>query len=63
MATPKKGNGSDRRKKIRMRAVTGVIPPSLRTALERIAENERRTVSQLVRLALEDFVARKREAA
>ena len=42
-----------------MRAVTGVIPPSLRIALEQIAESERRTVSQVVRLAIEDFVKRR----
>ena len=58
----KKGNGAERRKKVRMRAVTGVIPPTLRTALEKIAATERRTVSQVVRLAIEDYV-RNRAAA
>jgi predicted transcriptional regulator len=37
------------------------VEPALRAALEQVAETDRRPLAQLIRVALEDFAAARRE--
>ena len=40
--------------------ITLRLPPDLRAALERIADSERRLLSDMIRVALEEWVAARR---
>jgi predicted transcriptional regulator len=50
-------------KRPRLQQVTAVIAPELRRNLDRIAQEEHRTLSQVVRIALHEFMERRKSAA
>lgn len=47
----------------RTQPLTAMVEGATRRTLDRIAREERRSVSQLVRIALDEFIARRKNAA
>jgi predicted transcriptional regulator len=46
-----------------MKTVAAAVPPPLVTRLRLIAREERRSLSQIIRVALEEFTERRKSAA
>jgi predicted transcriptional regulator len=50
-------------KKAQLQPISGAVPQPVRKRLVEIAKKDRRPLSQVVRIALEEFVERRRSAA